>query len=81
MKLFLKCEEAGHTCDKSQYKESGFFEKVLLNIHLLYCSACRKYVKRNTKLTRLIKKSQLKMMPVEQKLILKNRLRQEMSKY
>ncbi len=76
----MKCEEASHVCDKNQYKEAGFWEKIRLNIHLLYCSACRKYVIRNNKLTKTIKNSNLKSMPQEDKNTIKEKLHQEMSK-
>ena len=49
-----KCEEANHTCDKNQYKEARFWEKVKLTIHLIYCRACRKYSAKNAKLTEII---------------------------
>ncbi|ARV09239.1 hypothetical protein BTO05_06125 [Winogradskyella sp. PC-19] len=54
-KLKLECHEANHICDKNQYKEATFMEKVILTIHLMYCRACRKYTAKNTKLTKLIK--------------------------
>ncbi len=53
-KIIIPCEEANHVCDKSQYKESTLWEKIKLNIHLLYCSACRNYTKNNVKLTKII---------------------------
>ncbi|WP_412983999.1 glycine dehydrogenase [Pontimicrobium sp. IMCC45349] len=53
--IFIPCEEANHTCDKTQYKESTLWEKIKLNIHLIYCKACREYTKRNAKLTKLTK--------------------------
>lgn len=52
-KLFLSCDEANHTCDKTQYNDASLWEKIKLNIHLIYCAACRKYTKNNTKLTKL----------------------------
>lgn len=52
IKLNIPCNEANHICDKSQYKESSFFERIKLNIHLLYCKSCRKYTKNNIKLTK-----------------------------
>ena len=53
------CEKANHVCDKTQYKESTFWEKIKLNIHLLYCKACREYTKNNTKLTNYLKDSEV----------------------
>tara|TARA_R110000787_G_scaffold8495_4_gene28681 strand:+ start:2599 stop:2829 length:231 start_codon:yes stop_codon:yes gene_type:complete len=76
----MKCEEAGHVCDKSQYKEASFWEKVKLNIHLLYCSACREYTKNNAKLSKIFKKSDIKTMPLNDKKDLKEKIHQEMSK-
>ncbi len=54
-KIFVACEEANHVCDKTQYKDATLWEKIKLNIHLIYCSACRKYTKNNNKLTKAIK--------------------------
>ncbi len=64
--IFIACEEAGHNCDKNQYKEATFWEKVKLNIHLIYCRACREYSKNNVKLTKLTKKQEVECLtPVE----------------
>lgn len=52
-KIIIPCEEANHVCDKTQYKEATLWEKIKLNIHLIYCQACRNYTKNNTKLTKL----------------------------
>ena len=57
IKIFLACTEANHVCDKSQYKEASFLEKIKLSIHLLYCKACRSYSATNKKLTDLISES------------------------
>ncbi|GAA4238582.1 hypothetical protein GCM10022291_29600 [Postechiella marina] len=56
-KIFLACDEAQHVCNKTQYKNSTFWEKIKLNIHLLYCAACRKYSSNNSKLTKIVKQS------------------------
>jgi len=60
-KLFLSCDESKHTCDKAQYKEATLWQKIKLNIHLVFCAACRKYSKNNTKLSKLITKSTTKL--------------------
>ena len=59
MKVVIPCDEANHVCDKTQYKEATLWEKIKLNIHLIYCRACRKYTKNNTKLTKTIQKSKV----------------------
>ncbi len=53
--LFIPCDEANHVCDKSQYNEASLLEKIKLSIHLMYCKACQKYTKNNTKLTKILK--------------------------
>ncbi len=80
MSLFLKCEEANHTCDKSQYNEASFLEKIKLNIHLIYCSACRKYSARNAKLTQAVDKSNPKTLDTAQKKKMEEALLKELSK-
>jgi len=80
MGIFVKCEEANHSCDKNQYKEASFIELVKLNIHLIYCRACRKYSARNNRLSQLFEKSNVKTMPLDTKAAMKERLRQEMTK-
>ncbi len=55
----MPCNEANHVCDKTQYKESTLWEKIILNLHLIYCSACRKYSSNNGKLTKLLKDSKI----------------------
>lgn len=55
--IIVPCSEANHVCDKSQYKEASIWEKIKLNIHLVYCRACRKYTKNNSTLTKLLNKS------------------------
>ncbi len=75
----MKCENANHVCDKNQYKEASFLERVKLTIHLIYCMACRKYSVRNNKPSDAIKMSNLKSISKEDKKVLKERLHQEMS--
>jgi len=80
MKVIIKCEEANHTCDKTQYKEASLWEKIKLNIHLIYCVACRKYTAKNTKLTRAVDKAKPKTLGSQQKAKMEKALRREISK-
>lgn len=57
--MMIPCDEANHVCDKTQYKEATLWEKIKLNIHLIYCRACRKYTKNNAKLTKTIQKADI----------------------
>lgn len=72
LNIKLPCSEANHVCDKSQYKESSFWEKVKLNIHLLYCKACREYSIQNSKLSSIITKSKVTCMDKKNKECLKS---------
>lgn len=79
MKLYFKCEEAAHICDKHQYKEISFSDSLRMRIHLFLCKFCREYSERNGKLTKTIKASNIKTLPLEDKELLKDRLAQEMN--
>jgi len=65
--IFLSCEEANHTCDKTQYNDATLWEKIKLNLHLLGCKVCRQYTKNNAKLTKLMKGKQVKAMTTSDK--------------
>jgi hypothetical protein len=80
MKLFIKCDDANHTCDKTQYNEASFWEKIKLNIHLIYCTACRKYTARNTKLTQVVNEGKPELLSKDQKEKIKETLLRELSK-
>lgn len=67
----MKCSEAQNVSDKTQYKESSFWERIKLAIHLLYCKNCQKYSSNNKHLTQLIKKAQIKTLTPEDKKTLK----------
>ncbi|WP_338358832.1 hypothetical protein [Yeosuana marina] len=71
LKIGIPCSEANCVCDKAQYDESSFLEKIKLNIHLLYCKACRKYSKTNSKLSSVIKHSKITCMNKKDKECLK----------
>ncbi len=79
MKVKVACHEANHICDKNQYKEASFWEKVKLNFHLIYCRACRKYSANNNKLSKVIKSPKVQSVTTNEKNALKERLAREMS--
>lgn len=79
--LKLNCQEANHVCDKNQYKEAGFWEKVKLNIHLIYCKACRKYTSKNMKLTTLINSSKVAVLDNTAKAKMTTTFEQELAKH
>jgi hypothetical protein len=76
----MPCKKANHVCDKSQYKEANLWEKIKLTIHLIYCSACRKYTKNNKQLTKLVAKKPI-VMDAKAKANLKSAFEQELAKH
>ncbi len=79
-KVFISCDEANHNCDKSQYNEASFWEKIKLNIHLLYCRACRKYSRNNGKLSKVITKSEVDCLDLKTKQEMKDCFEAELKK-
>lgn len=79
MKLKTECHEANHICDKNQYKEATFLEKVRLNIHLIYCRACRKYSMRNSKLTKAVNNPTVQTVSTSKKEAMKQRLQEQLN--
>jgi hypothetical protein len=77
-KVFMPCEKVNHVCDKAQYCEATFWEKIILNLHLVYCRACRKYTKNNSKLTQVVKHSKLECLDTACKENMKRKLKKAM---
>ena len=76
MNISKACEKANHVCDKTQYKEATLWEKIKLTIHLAYCKACRKYTKKNQKLTKAMHDANVECMNKKEKEVLKENLNQ-----
>jgi len=85
-KISLTCDEATTICDKSQYGEAFFYEKVKLGFHMLFCKYCVVYSKQNKILTKIFKievqkcKSQKKQLSVVEKKEIKKRLLKELER-
>ncbi|OUR99381.1 glycine dehydrogenase [Flavobacteriales bacterium 33_180_T64] len=79
-KIIIPCEKANHVCDKTQYKEATLWEKIKLNIHLIYCNACRGYTKNNSKLTKLMTKKPI-VLEYSEKESLKSNFNKELTKH
>lgn len=52
----LTCDEASAICDKSQYNEASFWEKIKLQVHLFLCKKCGLYAKQNKIMSTCLKK-------------------------
>ena len=55
----ISCDEATKICDKSQYKEASFFDKIKLSFHLFLCKKCGKYSHQNNVMTKCYEKHKL----------------------
>jgi hypothetical protein len=78
--IIFKCKEAAHICDKSQYRESSFFERFLMKMHQMMCKVCRDHSLENSKLTEILQKADLKTFPENKKQDLRKVIQQEISK-
>lgn len=78
--LFISCEEAKHICDKAQYSEATFWEKIKLNIRFAWCNVTRAYVNKNTKLTKVIKNSKIECLNKIEKQNLQKQFEKELKK-
>ena len=78
-KIFVSCGEANHYCDKNQYREASLWEKIKLNLHLIYCKACRKYSSKNNRLSDLMKNPKVYTLDQSIKNDLKEQLKQKLA--
>lgn len=76
--LFISCEEAHHICDKSQYGEASFWERVKLSIRLSWCKVTRAYTKRNRALTKAMKSSKVDFLKKDEMDALRSQFNQEL---
>jgi hypothetical protein len=74
----ISCEEASIICNKTQYKEASFLEKMKLRFHILFCKACAAFTKKNGRLTALCQKARLRGLSEEEKLRMKKELGNQM---
>nr|WP_299532836.1 hypothetical protein [Ulvibacterium sp.] len=73
----ISCEKAASICNKTQYREATFMEKIKLKIHLLICKTCSAFTKKNTKLTALCEKANLHSLSEGEKIKMKQRLEEK----
>lgn len=74
------CQKSCYICDQSQYEEAGFIDKLKLKMHLALCKSCREYNQKNSKLSALIQKSDVKCMCSKKKKELQKIIESEMKK-
>lgn len=74
-----KCEEAASYCNKVEYREASFKEKIKLRLHLFFCEPCKEYNHKNHKLTQLFEKANLQTCTEEEKEAYRQRIKTESS--
>ena len=52
-KFKITCDEATAICDKNQYGEASFRDKLKLMIHFYGCKICKCYSDQNNKMTKI----------------------------
>lgn len=79
--LNISCKQANAICNKAQYGEATFLEKIQLNYHILICKICALYTKQNQQLTKICKNKvvtcnkEKSTLSVEEKELLKEQLK------
>ncbi len=71
----ISCEKAAIICNKTQYREATFFEKMKLKFHLLVCRTCSKFSKKNTHFTSLCNQANLQSLSNKDKELMKDKLK------
>lgn len=70
----ISCEKATLICNKTQYNEASFMEKLKLQFHLLLCKTCSAFTKKNAEFTVLCEKANLQSLTEQEKLKMKEQL-------
>ncbi len=70
----ISCEKAAIICNKTQYREATFMEKMKLRLHLFMCKTCSSFTSKNTQLTTLCEKAHLKGLTEKEKFEMKQEL-------
>lgn len=75
--MMISCEKAALICNKAQYREATFMEKMKLKFHLFICKNCPEFSRQNTKLTSLCQKADLQGLSEADKTKMKELLKEE----
>lgn len=70
----ISCEKAAIICNKTQYREASFADKMKLRFHLFMCKTCSKFTKQNTEFTSICDKANLQSLSEQQKKAMKKEL-------
>lgn len=73
----ISCDEAAVICNKSQYNEASLMEKLKFKLHILFCSTCAIFSKKNNQLTSLMDKARIRIMNDSEKKALKQKIEEK----
>lgn len=51
--FIISCDKATTICDKNQYGEAIFIDKLKLIFHFMICKICKQYTKQNNIMTQI----------------------------
>ncbi|MBM1106075.1 hypothetical protein JQC67_08010 [Aurantibacter crassamenti] len=71
------CEKAAVICNKAQYNEASFLDKLKLRFHLFACKNCTVHSEKNAKLTSICEKAKLRSLSEQEKVLMKEFLKKE----
>ena len=74
----ISCDKATEICTKSQYEEASWWQIVKLKFHILYCKTCAQFSAKNTKFTSLCEQGKIKVMPENEKELMKEALKKKL---
>ena len=74
----ISCEKAAIICNKTQYEEASFIEKLKLRYHLFMCKTCSVFTKKNTEFTTLCEKANLQSLSEQDKIKMKEQLQDKL---
>lgn len=75
--ILIDCSEASRFCDKAQYQEASFSERLKMRLHYLICESCKKYQTDNTRLSKLIEKAGIQTCTKDEKEGFRKKLQEE----
>ena len=61
--MMISCEKAADFCNKKQYNEATWIQRMQLSFHLIVCKACAGFSSKNTQLTELCSKAKYRALP------------------
>ena len=70
----ISCDQASTICNKVQYKEATFIEKLKLRFHLFLCKTCAAFTVKNSRFTSLCEKANLRSLSEKEKIQMKEEL-------